>query len=268
MAATPAATAVAPSFTAPGALRHILFIADCMWEKQDLVPELARIAETHTLDLHPALKTKAGTQIESAIVTETIRQFIEANGNLSPDVIFFYARPVLLSDEAFDLLRKRWSCPLLGMNLDDKAEFFPYGIFSSGNDNYRRWAKKFDLNLTNCLPSTEWYRQEGLPCLYSPQGVHLTPDLTMPVSADFKYQFSFLGSKKPEREIIIGRLEQAGIPPNLFGSGWANGQWVTNPNEIFRSTQINLGIGFASPSLELTTVKGRDFECPGVGACT
>jgi spore maturation protein CgeB len=42
---------------------------------------------------------------------------------------------------------------------------------------------------------------------------------------------------------------------------------VANPNAIFRSTQINLGIGFASPSLALTTVKNRDFECPGVGAC-
>jgi hypothetical protein len=42
---------------------------------------------------------------------------------------------------------------------------------------------------------------------------------------------------------------------------------VENPNSVFRDSQINLGIGFASPSFTLTTVKGRDFECPGVGAC-
>ena len=267
MLARPVVPAVAPSFTTPGVLRQILLIADCMWEQQDLVPELARIADTHALDLHPALKSKPRGQTDSAAVVEAIRHFIEANGNLSPDVILFYARPALLSEEAFHHLRQRWNCPLFGMNLDDKAQFFPYGIFSSGDDNYRHWAKKFDLNLTNCLPATEWYRQEGLPCLYSPQGVHLTPELTLPVSANFKYDFSFLGSKKPEREVIIGRLQRAGISPNLFGSGWANGQWVANPNAIFRSTQINLGIGFATPSLALTTIKGRDFECPGVGAC-
>jgi hypothetical protein len=195
-----------------------------MSERQNLVPELTRIADTHALDLHPVLKSKPRGQTDSAMVAEAIRQFIEANGSLSPDVILFYARPALLSEEAFHHLRQRWNCPLFGMNLDDKIQFFPYGIFSSGDDNYRHWAKKFDLNLTNCLPATEWYRQQGLPCLYSPQGVHLTSELTPPVSANFKYDFSFLGSKTPEREVIIGRLQRAGISPNLFGNGWANSQ--------------------------------------------
>jgi spore maturation protein CgeB len=30
---------------------------------------------------------------------------------------------------------------------------------------------------------------------------------------------------------------------------------------------MTLGIGFASPSKVLTTLKTRDFECPGSGAC-
>jgi spore maturation protein CgeB len=42
---------------------------------------------------------------------------------------------------------------------------------------------------------------------------------------------------------------------------------VDDSRAVFRDTQINLGIGFASPSLTLTTVKARDFECPGAGAC-
>jgi hypothetical protein len=153
------------------------------------------------------------------------------------------------------------------MNLDDRMEFFPYGIFSSGNDDYGRWVKKFDVNITNCLPATEWYHQRGAAAIYVPPGMHLQPDLAMPVSADFKYKISFLGSKKVERSTVIEELRGAGIVVNLFGSGWSNGHWVDNPNAVFRDTQINLGIGFASPSLQLTTMKARDFECPGAGAC-
>ncbi|MGH7953830.1 MAG: glycosyltransferase family protein, partial [Limisphaerales bacterium] len=248
-------------------LRTILFIADCMWELNDLVPELRKIAAVSVLDLHLALNKKPSNQTDREAVTAAIRDFAAAQKNLAPDVVFFYARPAILSEATFEVLRRTWHCPLFGMSLDDKMEFLPYGIFSSGNDNYQHWAAKFDLNLTNCLAAVEWYQQRGLPCLYSPQGVHLTDDLSLPASADFKYEFSFLGSRKPEREIIINELLRFGIPIKLFGSGWPNGQWVDNPNAIYRGTQINLGIGLASPSLTLTTVKGRDFECPGVGAC-
>lgn len=261
--------AVAPkTFSATGVpLRTILFIADCMWELNDLAPELRKIAAVSVLDLHPALKQKPSSQTDPQAVAAAIRDFAAAQKNLAPDVVFFYARPAILSEETFEILRRSWHCPLFGMSLDDKVEFLPYGIFSAGNDNYQRWAAKFDLNLTNVLATTEWYRQRGLPCLYSPQGVHLTDDLSLPVSADFKYEFSFLGSIKPEREAVINELLRHKIPIQLFGNGWPGGQWVDNPNAIYRGTQINLGIGLASPSRTLTTVKGRDFECPGVGAC-
>jgi hypothetical protein len=265
--ALPSAPPVAPSLTAPGALGQILLIADCMWEQNDLVPELARIADTHTLNLRPLLQSRRPEETEPAVVAQAIKKFATSESGLAPDVILFYARPTLLSDEVFDVLRRTWKCPLLGMSLDDKLQFFPYGIFADGNDNYQHWARKFDLTITNCLAATEWYRQRGCECLYSPQGVHHTPDLALPASANFKYDFSFLGSKKPERAVVIEQLQRVGIAINLFGSGWPDAQWVDNPNAVFRSSQINLGIGLVSPSLTLTTIKGRDFECAGVGAC-
>ena len=263
----PATQAVPPAITAPGPLRQILLIADCMWEQSGLVPEFARIAETRLLDLRPELKKKPEEQSLAETVVRAVRQFADSQDQWSPDVILFYARPLLLSEEVFHVLRRRWQCPLLGMNLDDKLQFFRYGIFAAGDDNYGDWARRFDLNITNCLPATEWYRQRGLPCIYSPSGVHRPPHLTEPTAVDFKYEFGFLGSKKPERKVIIEQLQRARIPLQLFGAGWPNTQWVDDHNAVFRSTQINLGIGFASPSLTLTTVKGRDFECPGVGAC-
>lgn len=267
----PSATAAVPlrlpSFTTPGALRQILLIADCMWERNDLEPELAQIAETRVLDLRPRLKARRPEEDEPTVVVQTVKEFANRADGLAPDVILFYARPNLLSDEVFDLIRQTWKCPLLGMNLDDKMQFFPHGVFLYGDDNYQRWARKFDLNITNCLPATDWYRANGCPSIYSPSGVRIPPNLTMPASADYKYRLSFLGSRKPERAEFIGQLESAGLSLDLFGSGWPGGQWVDNPTSIFRNSQVNLGIGFASPSRTLTTVKGRDFECPGAGAC-
>jgi hypothetical protein len=248
-------------------IRQILFIADCLWEQHDLVPELACIAETRLLNLRNSLKNIEDGSSARAAVIETVRMFTETNSAVVPDLILFYLRPGLLSDEVFEILRRRWKCPLFGMNLDDKMEFFQYGIFAHGNHNYQHWATKFDMNITNCLPATDWYRARNLPCLYSPQGLHLTPDLALPTSSNFKYKFSFLGQIKVERKYVVKRLESAGIHVELFGKGWPGSQWVESPNLIFRHSQINLGIGFASPSFTLTTVKGRDFECPGVGAC-
>jgi spore maturation protein CgeB len=248
-------------------IRQILLIADCLWEQRELLPELGRIAETRLLNLRESLgKIQESPEARVAVV-EAVRRFMEANSALVPDVILFYLRPGLLSDEVFEVLRGRWKCPLFGMNLDDKMEFFPNPIFASGNHNYQHWAKKFDLNITNCLPATDWYRARDLPCLYSPQGVHLTPELTCPTSSNFKYKLSFVGQVKVERKHIVNRLQQAGIHTELFGTGWPGAQWVDNPNSIFRTSQINLGIGFASPSFTLTTVKNRDFECPGAGGC-
>jgi spore maturation protein CgeB len=58
-----------------------------------------------------------------------------------------------------------------------------------------------------------------------------------------------------------------GISINLFGSGWPGGKWVDKLYTIYRNSQINLGIGLANSSFTLTSLKGRDFTCPGVGAC-
>jgi hypothetical protein len=248
-------------------LREMLLIGDFMWETNDLVPELAKICKVVAWDLHDVLKNLPDADKAAETVVTTIRSRIQSEEEINPDVILFYARPSLLSEEVFDVLQRRFSCPLLGMNLDDKFQFLDYGIFASGDENYEKWARYFDLNITNGLAAHEWYSLRGLPCIYSPQGVHQPRGLSMPVGVDFKYQIGFLGSCKPERLHVINRLREVGIQVALFGSGWPNGKWVDNTADVFRSTQINIGIGFASPSVRLTTTKGRDFECPGTGAC-
>ena len=248
-------------------LRSILFIGDCLWEQNELFPELRKICSLQYLDLNPALKQKPQAPPPET-VARSIQGFIRASNQLEPDVILFYARPELLSDEAFDSIRRRWKCPLLGMNLDDRMEFFPLQILSTGDDDYGRWAVKFDVNLTNACTSLDWYRRRGAAVRYFPQGFHLAEEYKAPPTRpDYDYAFSFLGSWKYDRAVIIDRLLQAGVEISLFGKGWPNSQWVDKASCMFRRSQINLGIGFALPAARITTTKGRDFECPGVGAC-
>jgi spore maturation protein CgeB len=57
------------------------------------------------------------------------------------------------------------------------------------------------------------------------------------------------------------------MAPKLFGKGWQNSDWADDPQNVFRSSQINLGIGYALASAKIANAKGRDIECPAVGAC-
>lgn len=244
-------------------LRRILFIGDLMWEREQLFPEIRKICDLDFLDLHSEI---ANAPDQAMAVVNALRQ--HSNSSSDPDLIIFYARPSLLSEEAFAIIRERWSCPLLGMNLDDRVEFFPYGILRSGNDNYEQWIRSFDINLTSSLTAVDWYRNRGADARYLPQGFRPDPRfLKPPEKADFEHPFSFVGSWKPERGDLIDHLESHGVKPTLFGSGWKNSQWATDPQAIFRGSQINLGIGYALASARIANAKGRDIECPAIGAC-
>ena len=235
-----------------------------MWEENELFPELKKIAPLEALDLQPSLKAQPDRDPRE-VALECVQGFVSASREVEPDIILAYVRGGLLSEDFFSAIRKKWSCPLLGMNLDDKVNFWDYNLFSAGNENYKEWAKHFDLNLTNSLIASDWYRQFNLRCFYLAPGVR-TPDVTqLPTGANFKYPVSFLGSRKPDREAIVNRLRNTGIEIAVFGSNWPSSQWIADVSKVFRSSQINLGIGYATPNL--TTTKNRDFECPASGAC-
>lgn len=252
--------------TRPGStLNRILFIGDCMWEESQLFPEIQKICHLDVLDLRPAL---VGVKDPNTAVISVLTTHTADRNAPEPDLILFYLRPSLLSEEAFSIIRKKWSCPLLGMNLDDRVEFFPYGILKSGNDDYARWIRSFDLNLTSSLAAADWYRERGAAVRYMPQGFCPDPRFSQPpIHAQYENPFSFVGSWKPERAELVEKLDSLGMAPKLFGKGWKNSCWADDPQTIFRSSQINLGIGYALASAKIANAKGRDIECPAVGAC-
>jgi hypothetical protein len=236
-----------------------------LWEQDQLFPEIRKICHLEVLGLHSGISASPDP---ARAVVKALESRASSKSGPDPDLILFYARPSLLSEEAFTVIRKRWSCPLLGMNLDDRVEFFPYGILRTGNDNYSRWVQSFDVNLTSSLTAVDWYRARGAVVRHFPQGFRRDPRfLKPPDKPDFKYSLSFVGSWKPERGDLIHSLSAHGINPELFGSGWKNSQWAKDPQSIFRVSQLNLGIGYALASARIATAKGRDIECPAVGAC-
>ncbi len=247
-------------------LRAMLFITDDQWEEAELVPELRRICEVRTLNLRQPLKRRPDDLDEARVVAREIEAFIAQHPGVDPGLIFLYARSPMLSDEVFDRLRGRWSCPLLGMNLDDKIELWDYGVFTYRRDNYLRWAARFDLNLTNGKLAEDWYRDRNLPVYYMAQGCHQKVPLP-PATPQFEHDITFLGRWRPERAVLIERLRALGVPVRPFGGGWPGSGEVDLPERIYQASQINLGSGYASPSDLVTTTKGRDFECPAAGAC-
>jgi hypothetical protein len=247
--------------------RRLLFISDVRWECAELVPELEKICPVTTLNLQPHLSARMNGQPAPAqIVARTIEDYLSAHRTYEPDLVLFYARSGLLSEEVFGFLRRRWSCPLLGLNLDDKIEFLPFGLFSDRNDNYQQWACHFDLNLSNVRAVVDWYADSGWPAYYMPEGYH--PRSPLPDKPPtYRHELSFVGSWRAERDQLCRQLRSAGLPLAVIGHGWANAEVAADPEQVYRGSLMNLGIGFASPSRKLTTLKARDFECPGAGAC-
>jgi hypothetical protein len=268
-----ARVAASPVVPAPAAVHHpaysavprkILLIADVMWEMNELVPELERICQVEVCDLSPVLRT-IHSEDAAPHVAAAVGKFLGELRAANPDLVLFYLRGKLLSEEVFSLLRRACKGPLIGMNLDDKATFWPCPAYRNGGDNYRRWVGHFDLNLTNSKIASTWYRDAGANVLFLPPAMLRTSCPEPSADHSFRYSVSFLGSPKVEREETFDRLRQAGIEVDIFGKGWPGSHWVDDPVKIFRSTQINLGFGLATP--RLATMKNRDFECPGSGAC-
>jgi len=255
-----------PKFPSRPPVKTLLYISDDQWEITELVPELRKICAVEVLNLHPSFVKRPESQPHWEVTLKGITEFIRSKPSFEPDVIFPYLCSPMLSEAVFEVLRKRWSCPLIGMNLDDKIEFFDYNLFSYRRDNYHKWAKYFDVNITNGRLAVDWYLDRGLPVYYMPQGCFqkIPPPPDRP---NFKYDITFLGRWRPEREMIVRQMQEFGVPVRPIGGGWPGSAVVDVPEWIFQGSQINFGIGFATPSEKLTTTKGRDFECPSAGAC-
>jgi len=248
-------------------LKSLLFVCCNMWERRELLPELEKLAHTTLVDL-------SGCYVSSSHCKSAFREdrwhhlLTGLPKGERYDAAVVYLDSQRLQESVLEWVRSVTAGPVFGLNLDDKTTYAKYPVFRREAQGYRNWAARFDFNLTNSRAFVDIYRSDGHSCLYLPTGYHYEPSRQFAPSAPrYLRPLAFVGSHKPERAEFIERLQQLGISVEVYGNGWLGGSFTNNGAEVYRSTQINLGIGYNLPGDQFTNLKNRDFECPGSGGC-
>jgi len=237
---------------------RIWFLADVFWEQDELIPELQKIGETVVTDF-------SSFRGEPTPREEIVRIVEQASEKIEADLILLYAREGFLSDGLFQLLRTK-NAPIWGMNLDDKLDFFPDQLQPRHfRDGYCRWTAHFDLNLTSCRVMPPYYAANGGNAVFFPEGFRLRPEFLQP-RPPIVDRVSFVGSWRRSRADLIRHVRDYGFPVQVYGRGWPDGRAVTDPSQVYRSSQISLGDG-VSAEIGTTNLKARDFETTGANAC-
>lgn len=245
----------------------LLFVCCNMWERRELLPELQKLARTSFVDLSSCYRST--WECKSIFSEECWRHLMDAFPKEERyDAAVVYLDSQRLADPVLAWVRSVTTGPVFGLNLDDKTTYAEFPVFRREAQGYRDWAGRFDFNLTNSRAFVDVYRSDGHPCLYLPTGYHYDPSRHFaPASSNFVRPIAFVGSCKPERAEFIDRLRQLGVPVEVYGGGWPGGLFTDNGADVYRSTQINVGIGYNLPGDHFTNLKNRDFECPGSGGC-
>jgi hypothetical protein len=248
-------------------INSLLFVCCNMWEQRELLPELQKLARITFVDLAQCYRSAAECK---SVFREDAWQRVLAglpkDGRYDAAVVYLDGHR--LQESVLDWVRSVTAGPVFGLNLDDKTTYAEFPVFRREAQGYRKWAGRFDFNLTNSRAFVDIYRSDGYRCLYLPTGYHYDPSRHFAPSAPvYLRPLAFVGSRKPERAAFVERLQQLGVPVKAYGAGWPGGQFTNDGAEVYRSTQINLGIGYNLPGDQFTNLKNRDFECPGSGGC-
>jgi spore maturation protein CgeB len=115
------------------------------------------------------------------------------------------------------------------------------------DDNWRQdfvrfWAPQFDYFTSSDYSCHVKYEKLDLPnVIHFPFGAN--DRLYKPVSAEKKYDVSFVGGWNPTREWLIARLKNAGINVHVAGFGWPGGIVAHEDMvRIFSQSRINLNL--------------------------
>lgn len=128
----------------------------------------------------------------------------------------------------------------------------------------RPWADCLNYCVTTSSSAYQRYIGDGLggkaiksQWAASPKYVKI-PDLKRDV------EVSFVGQPHGDRRKIIGRLQEAGIRIEFYGSGWAQRLSFDDMVRMFNRTKVNLNLSNSCNST-CKQIKGRNFEVPACG---
>jgi hypothetical protein len=161
-------------------------------------------------------------------------------------------------------IREQLGIPIVNQWLDCKQNF-ESGMGPYGQDRgMKDISQEFDVMWTSSRSMCEPYMAIGARPLYLPEG--FSPRLTPRLICPKRFEVGFMGARYGLRQDYIDALRCAGFQVETHGPGWKCGEVpLQQMGRFFGECKVNLGMGGVGYSMELTTLKGRDFEIPGAG---
>lgn len=155
-------------------------------------------------------------------------------------------------ESTFDAIRK-WGTILVGLFFDDEYRF----------DNYSKyWIPHLDYCVTSEIETVPKYRELGA------RVIHAIPCHGVPIERDWsdieeKYEVSFVGTRKYDRETYINQIKEHNIRVHVVGPGWD--KWASSDeiSDIFKCSKINLN--FSKTEHNKLGWKGRIFQITNAG---
>ncbi len=150
-----------------------------------------------------------------------------------------------------DIIRKEGT-KVIGIFFDDEWRFDEYSKW---------WIPHLDCCVTNDIESVPKYSELGA------RVIHTRAYNGIPIDRDWlnineKYDVSFVGERKYDREHYVNEINKKNIPILLFGIGWEEmgGKYVSFEEQIdiFKSSKINLN--FSRTKHNKLQWKGRIFQ--------
>ena len=179
-------------------------------------------------------------------------------------ILCTHSGSVILKD-TLRRIREEFGVPIVNQWLDCKQNFEakmgPHGQDMGQKDI----APEFDMVWTSSRSVCEWYMALGARPLFLPEG--FSPHFTPRINCKKIMDVGFVGACYGQRPDYINALRHSGISVTAAGYGWKDSYVVPNDEmgKFIGSSKVSLGMGGVGYSMDLTTLKGRDFDIPGAG---
>lgn len=127
----------------------------------------------------------------------------------------------------------------------------------------RPWADFLDFNVTTSTVALEKYNRNGLGSKVIKSQWAAAPKYKK-LDVPLDVAVSFIGQPHGDRRAIIDKIRKAGIPVEVYGTGWERRLTFDEMLRMFNRSRINLNLN-NSCDAQFKQIKGRNFEVPGCG---
>ncbi len=186
-------------------------------------------------------------------------RFFEATYDPSrTNIVFCYASDFNLSVDTVKTF-KRPNTVVINFNWDDILWF--HGRCRGQPIGVRSIAPHFDLSLSFSPRALAQYRRVGARAIFwdSEEDGNTPCRAFNPTIA----RALFVGSCYGRRRELVARIRKAGLPIDVFGSGWGT-EYLPQEElpRYFAKYAVTVGLGTLADTWSLCGIKGRDFEVP------